>query len=105
MQIDFAIHYAGQKPDLHLEALKVTASATVFDALQTAADQCGFKIASRGIDSTLFVSEIDGVKNEGAAGKNWTYRVNGKLGNCSAGAFELSPKDRVEWSLGDYPAK
>ena len=70
---------------------------TVFDALQQAARHPrGIKLAHQGSGERLFVTAIDDVKNEGV-GRNWTYLVNGKLADRSAGVFELQAGDAVLW--------
>lgn len=105
VQVDFAVRFDGLKPDIHLKSLEVSPGATVFDALETAANQCGFKVGSRGSGAMLFVYSINDIENEGALGKNWLFHINGELANRGAGAFEPAPGDRIEWSLGDYPGE
>ncbi|MCG8586397.1 MAG: DUF4430 domain-containing protein [Pirellulales bacterium] len=53
---------------------------------------------------SAFVEQIDGVKNEGGGegAKNWTYTVNGKKGQVSAGIHKLKPDDAVVWKFGVY---
>lgn len=60
------------------------------------------KFESSGSGETAFVKAIDGVENEKAAGDNWTFKVNGKLGDRSSGVFELKPGDDVVWRFGAY---
>lgn len=75
---------------------------TVFGALEAAAKHPrGIKVAHQGAGETLFVTAIDDRKNEGR-GRNWLYEVNGKLGNKSAGVYELSAGDSVLWRFGKY---
>ena len=76
---------------------------TVSDLLKYVADADeSFKYKSRGSGRTFFITEINGQKNEGARGRNWIYTVNGKLGNKSAGLFEIKPGDEIEWNLKRY---
>lgn len=92
------IDFGDRKPLLE-KSLELTGAPTVLDALQTG---CGGDLEVTGSGETAFVRGILGVANEGAGGDNWTYRVNGELGNRSAGIMPLSDNDRVEWTLGDY---
>ena len=76
---------------------------TVSDLLKHVADTNeSFKYKSRGSGRTFFLTEINGQKNEGAGGRNWIYTVNGKLGNKSAGLFEIKAGDEIEWNLRRY---
>jgi hypothetical protein len=61
-----------------------------------------FRYKSRGRGDTFFVTEINGRKNEGARGRNWIFKVNGKLGNKSAGSFKIKAGDKVEWNFQKY---
>jgi hypothetical protein len=72
---------------------------TVRDALAAAVDSSGnVKFAQQGADQSAFLTEIEGVKNEGAGGRNWTYTVNGKLGDRSFAIYPLRPGDQVLWT-------
>jgi len=84
---------------------KVTlpAGATVFSALETLAKESGFEVQSQGEGETKFVVAIRDVVNLGAKGDNWTYRVNGQLGDRSAGIYQLKRGDKVAWIFGKYP--
>ena len=76
---------------------------TVSDLLKHVAEANeSFKYKSRGSGRTFFITEINGQKNEGARGRNWIYTVNGKLGNKSAGLFEIKAGDEIEWNLKRY---
>jgi hypothetical protein len=49
------------------------------------------------------LTRIDDLANETAReGKNWLYRVNGKLADKSAGAYVLSPGDVILWRFEVY---
>lgn len=61
-----------------------------------------FSFKSRGRGDTFFVTEINGRKNEGARGRNWIFKVNGELGNKSAGSFKVKAGDKVEWNFQKY---
>ena len=53
----------------------------------------------QGSDETSFLASLDGVVNEGAGGRNWTYSVNGKYGDRSFAIYELEPGDQVLWTF------
>jgi hypothetical protein len=65
--------------------------------LLTSASLVGFGQTGRG--QSAFLTEISGVKNEGAGGRNWMYSVNGLRGDRSFEAYELQPGDHVLWSF------
>ena len=76
---------------------------TVSNLLKHVADTNeSLKYESRGSGRTFFLTEINGQKNEGAGGRNWIYTVNGKLGNKSAGLFEIKAGDEIEWNFKRY---
>lgn len=73
---------------------------TVFSALEAAAKHPrGIKIVHQGSGERLLVTAIDELKNQGR-GSNWLYEVNGKLGDKSAGVYELSAGDAILWRFG-----
>lgn len=76
---------------------------TAFAALENFARQNELKVDFKGQGETLFVRGIGDVANQGAGGINWTYRVNGELGDRSSGIFSLKPGDKVLWIFGKYP--
>jgi hypothetical protein len=53
----------------------------------------------QGSGASAFVASLDGVGNEGADGRNWTYTVNGKRGDRSSAIYELRPGDQVLWTF------
>lgn len=71
---------------------------TAFEILEKA----GHEVTSTGEGETRFVSAIDGLENLGSAGDNWTFRINGKLGDRSSDAVELKDGDEVLWKFGEY---
>lgn len=77
--------------------------STVLLSLERAQQMNKLKFESKGSGERTFVESIDGVGNEGAGGKNWIYRVNDKLGDKSAGVFEVAPGDKISWSWGAPP--
>ena len=83
-------------------SLKWHEKMTVLDAMKLAADHPrGIRFEHRGSKATGFLTSIDGVKNEGR-GRNWIYRVNGKLGDRSFAARNLVAGDAVLWKFGKY---
>ncbi len=77
---------------------------TVLQALQLLAKrkQHAIQHESTGRGNTAFVTEIDGLKNQGSGGLNWTYRVNGKAKPVSCGACRVQPGDTIEWTFARY---
>lgn len=55
--------------------------------------------ASTGSGASALLTSLNGVKNEGADGRNWTYRVNGKYAVDSFAVYELRPGDQVLWTF------
>jgi hypothetical protein len=53
-----------------------------------------------GVGASAFLSELGGVANEGAGGRNWTYRVNGQRADRSFAVYVLQPGDQVLWTFG-----
>jgi hypothetical protein len=63
----------------------------------------GVTLASTGSGSAALVTGIDDLSNEaGASGKNWLYRINGKLADKSCDAYVLSPGDVILWKFEKY---
>jgi hypothetical protein len=90
----------GDGSEKRFAALPWREGLTVFDALQAAGKaRAKLDVAHRGAGATLFVLALDGVKNEGASGKNWRYHVGGKLADRSCAVYELKPGDAVVWKF------
>jgi hypothetical protein len=77
---------------------------TVADALTAARSEdsgAAISFKRQGTDpSKFFLTELDGVGNEGAGQRNWTYQVNGERGDRSFAIYELKPGDQVLWTFG-----
>jgi hypothetical protein len=58
------------------------------------------KFIIRGTGQSAFLDSLDGVKNEGADGRNWTYSVDRTTGDRSFAVYELRPGNRVLWTFG-----
>lgn len=85
-----------------IEGIPFTNEMTVLDVMKHAKETGKLKFAFRGRKDTAFLTEIDGVKNQGAKGDNWIFRVNGELGKKSFGISEVKEGDRIIWSFGKY---
>jgi hypothetical protein len=57
-------------------------------------------IKQKGSGESAFVTEIDGVENQGADGQNWIYSVNGQIADRSFAIYNLKPGDQVLWTFG-----
>lgn len=94
----------GDGSERHYTQIRWTDGLTALDALQRAADHPrGFPLQVRGKGKTAFVVSIDGLSNEGDSGKNWIFRVNGTVGEQSAGVVSVSAGGRVEWNFETPP--
>jgi uncharacterized protein DUF4430 len=69
---------------------------TVADVLQQE-PRIGF--VTEGSGASAFLATLNGVANEGAGGRNWTYTVNGKYADRSFAVYELRPNDHVLWTF------
>ena len=69
---------------------------TVGDVLQ---NDPRTSFVTQGSGASAFLTEINGVKNEGAGGRNWMYSVNGERADRSFAVYELQPGDHVLWSF------
>jgi hypothetical protein len=57
-------------------------------------------VDQKGSGQAAFLTSIDGVANQGADGKNWTFAVNGQSADRSFAVYELRPGDHVLWTFG-----
>lgn len=72
---------------------------TIQDAMrETFGNDARFRV--RGTGESAILLSIDGVANDGASGRNWTYTVNDVSGDRSFAIYELEPGDRVLWTFG-----
>ena len=93
----------GDGAEKHLNRLPWREGMTVLDVMSSAARHPrGVRFEHRGRGATAFLTQIDGLKNEGG-GRNWIFRVNGKLGVRSFAVRQLKEADQVEWRFGAYP--
>ncbi len=57
------------------------------------------KVVHHGSGAEAFLTELGGLANEGAGGRNWAYAVNGKPADRSFAVYPLRPGDRILWSF------
>ena len=95
---DLIVKFNGKSDDRDFE-VPCPASSTVLSILRSS--PMLFEMIGQS-DTTAFIVSIDGVENEKSLGDNWVYRVNGSLGDTSAGLFPVRPGDTVEWTFGKY---
>ncbi|HMP77834.1 MAG TPA: DUF4430 domain-containing protein [Pirellulaceae bacterium] len=89
-----------QKPDdIELE-LVAFSGETVLDLLVRVMSEGTISFEATGQGETAFVHAIGGVRNRGASGPNWTYRINGELVKKSCGAATVAAEDHIEWVYG-----
>lgn len=69
---------------------------TVADLLDRSTD---LPFRKKGAGESAMLTELGGVANEGAGGRNWIYSVNGKDADKSFEIYQLHPKDKVLWSF------
>ena len=106
------ILFLGWGPLVRKGFLVLVLTAVLFPGLASAQDDFGpldlegriiskITFRYRGSGSTAFLYRIDDLENEGR-GRNWIFRVNGKLGQRSFALHELRPSDRVLWKFDTY---
>lgn len=100
--VALTIDFGSEKESIETDVV-CSPQTTVLEVLERAQNMDELKFTHRGSGETAFVTAIGGLENEGAAGKNWIYRVNGETGDRSAGVYQLAPGDRVSWSFGTPP--
>jgi hypothetical protein len=87
--------------EVHYKAIAYTEGMTVFDALTAAAKHSRpLPFKHTGSGEFAFLTELDGVKNEGASGKNWIYKVDGQRAKVGMGSMKLMPGNQVVWIFG-----
>ncbi len=73
---------------------------TIEHLMQLAADyRPGITFSQQGQGEKGLLASIEGLKNQGAGGRNWLYRVNGKHGKMSFCISPLEPGDQVLWGF------
>lgn len=59
----------------------------------------GVTVKQEGVGAAAFLTGINGIRNEGAGGKNWLYEINGQTGDRSFAVCEIRPGDQVLWTF------
>ena len=96
------IQFGDKRENKTIPEITFTDKMTVLDAMVIAKKSEKLKFSYRGKGATAFLTEIDGVKNQGSRGDNWIFRVNGKLGKKSFGATTVRAGDKITWTFGKY---
>jgi hypothetical protein len=71
---------------------------TVYD-LTSETSRSDLRLKVRGTGQSAFLAALDDIENEGADGRNWTYYVDGKMGDRSFAVYELAPGSQVLWTF------
>jgi hypothetical protein len=86
----------------HFHGLAWTDGATVWDVLEAARRHPrGIQVEIRGKNATAFLVQIDDCRNQGR-GKNWVYRINGKLADKSFAVQPVREGETITWEFGEY---
>jgi hypothetical protein len=101
--VELAIDY-GDGCEKRFRRIPYKHGMTVLAALEfAAAHPRGIKFESSGAGESALLTSIDDLSNEGGRdGRNWIYRVNGKLATKSFDAYTLSPNDVILWKFEQY---
>jgi hypothetical protein len=93
LEIDF-----GNGAKRQFDALPWRAEMTVEDVMQAARDfRPGITYVQIGAAAGGFLTELEGLKNEGASGRNWRYEVAGTPGTMSFCLQKVAPGEQVRW--------
>jgi hypothetical protein len=93
--VRLAINFGDDREPMSLES-HWHKGMTVADLLNS---QPRISVASTGSGTSTFLTSLNGITNEGAGGRNWTYRVNDKHADRSFAVYELQPNDQVLWTF------
>lgn len=95
LEIDF-----GNGAKRQFEALPWRADMTVADVMTAARDfRPGIRYAQIGEGASGFLTELEGLKNEGASGRNWRYEVAGTPGSMSFCLQKVASGELVRWTF------
>ncbi len=82
----------------------VPANASVLDAMNAAAaDDPRFTLTTQGQGDMVYISAIDGVREDRGAGRYWLFCVNGAVANLGAASYQLDDADEIAWKRTTYP--
>jgi hypothetical protein len=101
--IELAIDY-GDGAEKRFTRIPWKEGMTVLGALDHAKRHPrGIRYEKSGAGESALLTGIDGLANEpGRDGRNWLYRVNGKLADKSFDAYVLSAGDVILWKFEKY---
>ena len=95
LTIDF-----GNGASLQYQALPWKEGLTVEDLLRSAQEfRPGITFSQKGEGKMGFLTSLDGLSNEGASGRNWTFQIDAKHGQQSFSVQELTPGQHVLWKF------
>ena len=81
----------------HFRRITWRSNMTVLDAMVAAQKHPrGIRFKYRGKGATALLVRIDDLENS-AQGRNWLYRVNGKLADRSFGTWKVQAGDTILW--------
>ena len=60
------------------------------------------EFTSSGEGDMVLIESLQGLKNQGATGKNWLYAVDGKLANRGVATMTVAGGQRVQWCYVTY---
>ena len=101
--VELAVNY-GDGVEKRFARIPFKEGMTVLGALQHAENHPrGITFVESGSGESALLTRIDDLANQTSAdGKNWLYRVNGKLATKSFDAYVLSAGDVILWSFEKY---
>lgn len=95
LTIDF-----GDNSQMRFVAIPWHEGMTVLDVMQhLKSHPRGVNFRYRGEQQTAFLEEIAGLANEGGDGRNWMFKVSGKLAKQSFALTSLKEGDDVLWEF------
>jgi Domain of unknown function (DUF4430) len=95
LEIDF-----GNGAKKEFAALPWRAGMTVADLMLQAREyRPGIDFRQHGAGAGGLLTSIDGLRNQGAGGRNWRYDVDGRHGEVSFCVQQLQPGMRVLWEF------
>lgn len=75
---------------------------SLFAFMQSLQDKQKLQFTSSGSGELVFIDSLQGIKNQGADGKNWMYAVDGRLANRGVATMQLTGGQRVQWCFVTY---
>jgi len=97
--VELAIDF-GNGARQQFEALPWREGLTVEKLMQEAARyRPGIHFTQHGEGEAGLLQSIEGLKNQGGSGRNWTYEVNGQYAETGFCLQKLEPGDRVLWKF------